>query len=375
MERVSIKNGVLSESGVVTDTDVLIESEASAAESVSAAFVIGLIKSSASIGLILDDSLTELGFGEPSLADPLGRISYSQLLALLDHMAQLTPYPRELGIEIGQRLMPGSFSALGYAAASGKTLGEAIETISSYEKVALTAGKTELVIADGWAQLYWSTSYLSNLLHSSPSLHSTHSYLLEEIILSAWVKLASSITELQVLPIKVMFSGSEPENSEPFTEFFGSDISFCQPKACVLFPKSLLKTPIIHSDPYINNLMRKQATHIHQALNTAALLSSRVGELIRERLADGDFGQESVASELCLSIRTLRRRLKAEGTSYQSLLDSARRDLARDYLADTTLSVYEVAMQLGYAEHSAFSAAFKRWFGIAPQAFRAKAGI
>ncbi len=337
---------------------VSTDEQISTAETVSAAFVTGLIKSATACDLVLERTLAELDFGELALASPLARLPYTQLSTLLDILTRLTVDRRELGIEIGCRLMPGCFSALGYAAVSCETLEEAIETISRYEKVALTTGRTELVIVEDTAHLYWSTTH-----NISPSL-------LEEIILSAWVKLASSITELRQLPIKVMFTGSAPNNLAPFTTFFGPDILFCQPKACVLFPASLLKTPITHSDPFINNLMREQATNIHQALNADAPITVCVTEQIRERLAGGDYGQESIACELCLSVRTLRRRLKAEGSSYQSLLDGVRRDLARDYLADKTLSVYEVAMLLGYSEHSAFSAAFKRWFGVSPQVFR-----
>jgi AraC-like DNA-binding protein len=331
-------------------------------DSVSAAFVIGLIKAAGSCNVVSSDALADLGCSIQQLDDPLARIPYASLIVLLDKLSQLTNFQRELGVEIGRRLMPGSFSALGYAAASCNTLGEAIETIPSYENVALTAGRTELHISGDGAQLSWTTTDQS------------HSFLLEEIILSAWLQLAQNITDTQSLPIRVMFTGPEPENRDRFTAFFGNEIIFGQPKACVLFHASLLHTPIIHSDSFINNLMTAQAVHIHQSLYVASLLTDAVTELIRQRLAEGDFGQETVASTLCLSVRTLRRRLKEEETCYQTILDSVRREQSRDYLGDQTLSIYAVAMQLGYSEHSAFSAAFKRWFGISPLAFRETVG-
>ena len=327
-------------------------------DSVSAAFIMGLIKAVRSMGLVLDDTLDKLDFNPQELEDPLCRVPYSKLVQLLDSLKEQTNNQRELGIEIGCRLMPGSFSALGYAAVSCKTLGEAINIIPNYEKVALTPGRTELSVKGEWAQLSWTTK------------QNDHSFLLEDIILSAWVQLAKSLIASQSLTIKTLFTGSIPECLDKFTIIFGDDITFGHSKACVHFPSSLMKIPITHSDPFINNLMREQAAHIHQSLDIDRSLTYSVTDSISRLLAVGEFGQDAIAQQLCISVRTLRRRLKGEGTSYLTILDNVRRDKSRDYLRNKTLSIYEIAMQLGYSEHSAFSAAFKRWFGVSPQTFR-----
>jgi len=344
-------------SGQKTNNEFLV-----ANDSVSAAFIIGLIKAARSIGGDLADSLDKLDFDSQELEDPLCRVPYSKLVLLLDNLNEQTNYQRELGIEIGCRLMPGSFSALGYAAASCRTLGEAIKIIPNYEKVALTPGRTELSIEGEWARLSWTTK------------HNDHSFLLEDIILSAWVQLARSLVSSQSLTIKLMFTGPIPEKLDKFTAIFGDDITFGYDSACVLFPSSLMNMPITHSDSFINNLMREQAAHIHQSLDADSSLAYTVTESIKRMLATGELGQDVIAQEHCLSVRTLRRRLKDEGTSYLAILDNVRRDKSRDYLRNKTLSIYEVAMQLGYSEHSAFSAAFKRWFGISPQSFREAEG-
>jgi AraC-like DNA-binding protein len=74
---------------------------------------------------------------------------------------------------------------------------------------------------------------------------------------------------------------------------------------------------------------------------------------------------EQIADELGVDVRTLRRHLVAEGTSFQEL-----RDEVREQLGDLGLSVTEVARRLGYAETSAFSHAFKRWRGVSPRTFQ-----
>jgi AraC-like DNA-binding protein len=77
-----------------------------------------------------------------------------------------------------------------------------------------------------------------------------------------------------------------------------------------------------------------------------------------------------VSRDLATSARTLQRRLAAEGTSYQAVLDRVRRQAAEGYLADSTLSAGEVGYLLGYSEPAAFHRAFKRWNGAAPAEWR-----
>ena len=68
--------------------------------------------------------------------------------------------------------------------------------------------------------------------------------------------------------------------------------------------------------------------------------------------------------------RTLARRLAAEGVTFTGILEEMRRDLARRYLGDTSLSVSQIAWLLGFQEISAFTGAFKRWTGATPTQVR-----
>jgi len=79
---------------------------------------------------------------------------------------------------------------------------------------------------------------------------------------------------------------------------------------------------------------------------------------------------EAIANTLCMTSRNLRRRLEAEGTSYQALLDGVRQSLARDYLNHSLLGVDDIAVALGFSDAAAFRHAFKRWTGITPSEFR-----
>ena len=79
---------------------------------------------------------------------------------------------------------------------------------------------------------------------------------------------------------------------------------------------------------------------------------------------------EQVASEFHVTPTTLRRRLEAEGTSYQNLKDELRRDAAVHYLCTTQLSVTELARLMCFQDTSALRRAFKKWTGVQPTQYR-----
>jgi len=105
-----------------------------------------------------------------------------------------------------------------------------------------------------------------------------------------------------------------------------------------------------------------------------ASTSLRVSEEIIRRLAGGEPRRQDVAAALHLADRTLQRRLSAEKTSFQQLLDEARRDLARKYLADPRHALGQVAHLLGFADQSNFFRACRRWFNAAPGHVREQLG-
>jgi AraC-like DNA-binding protein len=88
-------------------------------------------------------------------------------------------------------------------------------------------------------------------------------------------------------------------------------------------------------------------------------------------LASGEVGIERLARDLGCSRQTLYRRLKAEGITYEQLLDGLRRRLALRFMREG-LSVKDAAYRLGFSDPAAFSRAFKRWTGSSPSGMRTR---
>ena len=99
------------------------------------------------------------------------------------------------------------------------------------------------------------------------------------------------------------------------------------------------------------------------------------GELKRklaDLMARGEANADAACRALKLSRRTLQRRLKAEKTSFQTILKEVRAELAINYLKDARLRSLEIAMLLGYSNISSFTTAFKSWYDIPPAEYRQK---
>lgn len=79
---------------------------------------------------------------------------------------------------------------------------------------------------------------------------------------------------------------------------------------------------------------------------------------------------QSVARALDISVRSLRRRLEAEGKSYNDILNEALATVAKHLLNDPRRTIQEVAYDMGFSDPSTFHRAFKRWTGVTPSAYR-----
>ena len=94
--------------------------------------------------------------------------------------------------------------------------------------------------------------------------------------------------------------------------------------------------------------------------------------VIIRHLQDGEPRRPKIAALLGMSERTLQRRLVAEGTAFQRLLDDTRRELARHYLGQREVSLADSAYLLGFSDQSSFFRAVRGWFGSSPRQYRAR---
>ena len=123
---------------------------------------------------------------------------------------------------------------------------------------------------------------------------------------------------------------------------------------------SARELPLIHADPYLNNLLLKYCgAAITDRRGNVSQLRTRVENAISSLLPHGRVVVDDVACSLGMT--TLARRLSDEGLNFTEVLQQLRRDLAVRYLDDPKLQISKIAWLLGFNEVSAFTHAFKRW--------------
>ena len=110
----------------------------------------------------------------------------------------------------------------------------------------------------------------------------------------------------------------------------------------------------------------KYLRSLYEQDNIAEQLMRKLTEL----MAAGEANADAACRALRLSRRTLQRRLRAEKTSFQKVLNEARAVLAVNYLSDERLKSFDVAMLLGYSSISSFTTAFKSWYDMPPAEYR-----
>ncbi|WP_299904379.1 AraC family transcriptional regulator [uncultured Paracoccus sp.] len=103
-------------------------------------------------------------------------------------------------------------------------------------------------------------------------------------------------------------------------------------------------------------------------------VSDRVIDLLLRRMGQEAVDQDAIARAMGMSRRRLRRKLEGENSSFHELNEICRRNIGRALLTRSELPMIEIALRLGYSDHTAFSRAFSRWFGMSPRDIRKAAG-
>ena len=163
------------------------------------------------------------------------------------------------------------------------------------------------------------------------------------------------------------------DDAAAFARVLGCPVTSNAPWSGLSVPLQTWRLPLRRRDPILRQVLEGHANEILARLPARTGLALEVQRALTSRVAGGDTRIESIGRQFGMSARTLQRRLADEGISYQKMLDDARKAAAGRYLAESTLAIGEIAYLLGYSESAPFHRAFKRWYGVTPEAFRVTA--
>jgi AraC-like DNA-binding protein len=309
-------------------------------------------------GVPSEQALTGTRLTPAMLQRPDLRIPARAGAALTRNVVKLTGIAG-IGFEFGLHIKPNSHGMLGYAAMSCATLGEASELMRRHMRLRFSDfalhphREGSMVVVD-----VLETHDLGQLRH-----------MLYEGLMTIAYQHAGSLIGERLEGCELHFEWPEPAYAADYRDRLPM-LRFGQHANQFRLPAHYLNRPL----PMADVGAAKQA--MEQVLREQASLGNKDEDFmlrVRSELVAGLYGYpnlDDLAAKLFMSGRTLKRKLKANGTSFQALLDETRRREATRLMENPDINLQTIATALGYTDPACFTRAFKRWTGHPPSHFR-----
>lgn len=257
-----------------------------------------------------------------------------------------------LGLVIAAQTAFTQLGLAGLAAASAPTLGEALAIITRFEPLNVRSYR---------GQSQWLPGE-DKLAFYSIAPYNDYTRFIVDAMLGTWCRLIAECAGSDVLK-EVRIEFAAPAYHADYASVFPCPVYFAADENAVQLSRHAAQRPLRTHEPWLHAEMLALCEQRLRQLENESLLQVRVQKVLGPLLRGNTPSLEAVADGLGMASWTLRRKLREEGTSFQSLLDDSRRDLALAYMKDVGLSLGEIAYMLGFSTPGAFQRAFKRWTG------------
>lgn len=302
-----------------------------------------------------------------TLDDPSGLVPYRSMVRLLENAAAELRCP-DIGMRLANsRSLSKIVTPIDVVMRNSRTLGDALQYCA--DNVHVYSNAMQL----GFEQLRGQSSELLRfeiVLERLP-----HQRQAVEHALALMYRSILHICGDAVRPKEVWFAHDRGVPLAVYRSSFSAPLRFGQPMNGLVFANDDLGAQMPNPDRQLYELATSfivsNFPKAHKALSAKvrAAISRDLSTLIRRDLVD-DCKQDRIAAIVGLHPRTLQRRLKDEGTSFEAIKDGVRRDAALRYLRERRLPLVQVAQALGYAEVSTLSRSCHRWFAASPKQLR-----
>lgn len=287
------------------------------------------------------------------------RYSMQKIADLWEEMERQIKDPC-FGLTAATNWHPSHFGTLGYAMLLSTSLRITLERLIRFHRVISDAHFGELHEDEDKGTLVFTLKYKDEGFYSRG----------REDAALAWIMSVLRVNfQRDLSPVSVSLTHSRPSCAAKYYEFFKSPVTFDSPASCLALPLDVVDVVLPSGNEELAAFNDQAMTRYIGTLNNETLVV-RIKKIIAEHLPSGDATVENVARELYFSTRKLQRLLQLEGTTFISLLNETRMEIAKQYVRDSKNDLTEVAFLLGFAELSTFSRSFKRWTGESPVQYR-----
>lgn len=302
--------------------------------------------------------LQTVGLSRQDFDDPERVAPFSDLDRLIGECVRTTRCTH-FGLLVGQCLRLQSLGIAGHLTRHAPSVGDALRDLTAYFVLQDDGALPTVAIHDGRATLSYG-------IHAVGIVNSDQIY---DLAVAGMLNVLRELCGPAWEPEFVRLPHRRPADLRPYREILGARVRFDSVQAAVAFPSAWLEHPVAGADPTLRTVLAERAAR--DLARQAPQFHHDVCRVIRGRLVAGDCCRASVARDLGLHPRSLGRRLQASGTSFQSMLDGIRAQLATQLLEDTRLPVGRIAASVGYRDPTVFARAFRRWTGRTPRRYRA----
>jgi AraC-like DNA-binding protein len=300
--------------------------------------------------------LAEFGLTPGHFLDPENTIAFRIAGRLFARCAEVAGCPH-FALLVGQRASFSSLGAVGFLMESAPDVRTALRDMSRHFRVhnpnaAITVFEEESFAVFGYAIL-------------QPGLEA-HAHILD-FAMAIGLNIMQAMCGQDWSPVEMRFAHARPRDLGPY-RFFRSVLRFDEGETALVFARHWMDRRPHGADRLLHMMMAHRVGEI-EAHSSEDLVDS-VRRILPAMVLEHTTTLAVVAKRLGLGVRTLNRRLAAEGTSFMQLREEASRAMARQLLDSTRMPVTEIAGVLGYANPGAFTRAFGRWAGVPPTRWR-----
>ena len=325
---------------------------------ISIHFVRAVVDAVGRRGLDAEMVLREAGISAGLLAIPQARVSAQHYSALWRLVIRLLD-DEFFGLD-SRRMKAGSFALLTLSVVHCTNLRATLDRTARLLSVFLDDFRVLIDEAHDTAAV----RIVERLPGTGPAVFAHETLLVMVYGLACW------LVGRRIPLLRAEFAYLRPAHAEEYTDLFGTSLSFARPFTALAFDARALALPVVQSEVTAKDFLRIAPENILLRYKNTEGLAARIRRRLRQATPDAWPDLESVAQELNVAPATLRRRLRAEGQSFQAIKDALRRDLAITYLSASQMSIGEIASELGFVEPSAFHRAFRKWAHTSPGAYR-----
>jgi AraC-like DNA-binding protein len=267
-----------------------------------------------------------------------------------------------LGVHLAQKVDLREVGLLYYVLASSQNLADALRRVARYS--ALNNEGVQLVYR------HHQTTASVRFEHVGVSRVADRHQI--EFFVTVLFRICRQLVGRQLTPDSISLVHRRSSLPADLRLFFGCPVRFSSKLDEVVYARSLLETPVISADLFLNKLLCR---FCEEALAGRRIRSgnwrTKIENVVVQLLPHGQAHVAEVCRQIGISSRTMSRRLASEEVTFAEVLDDLRHDLAKRYLREPDLPISEIAWLLGYRETSSFNHAFRRWTGTRPRRVRA----